>query len=163
MIRKIKESKEKVTVVMTGPCCNVAAALEKDPSIKDNIEELLIMGGAIDCKGNVERFDHDGSAEWNFYYDPEAARKVIHSGLRIVLFTLDAINNCPLRKEFYSDLAKHKKYSAAYYIGCSTTLFGIHVSDTMYMWDPVTTSYLGCEGLCKLVEREIDVELENPS
>lgn len=45
IIRLVKESKEPVTLVPTGPLTNIGLALTKAPEIKDNIEEIVLMGG----------------------------------------------------------------------------------------------------------------------
>lgn len=40
---------------------------------------LALSGGAIDVPGNVFATDaegHDGTAEWNFFWDPRAAKRV---------------------------------------------------------------------------------------
>jgi purine nucleosidase len=106
LAKKIKESKEKVTVLMTGPCTNLMAAIEIDSSIKDNIEEVVWMGGAVDVSGNVFKFDHDKSAEWNVYWDAKAAKKMFASGMNITIFSLDATNTVPVDLAFLKMNAK---------------------------------------------------------
>lgn len=41
----------RVTIVMTGPLTNLAAALVADPSLVDVIEEVVWMGGAFGVPG----------------------------------------------------------------------------------------------------------------
>ena len=48
----IKESDEKVTIIALGPLTNIATLLLADETIKDNIEEIHIMGGGF-AMGNV--------------------------------------------------------------------------------------------------------------
>ena len=62
--------KEKLTLVAVGPATNVAMALRMDPSIADNIEELVVMGGGVHCSNATQ------SAEFNFYLDPEDIKAV---------------------------------------------------------------------------------------
>src|SRR5690625_1632651 len=74
IIEQVKNSQEKVTLVPTGPLTNIALALIKDPSIKDNIDEIVLMGGGT--FGNWTP-----AAEFNIYVDAEAAKVVYESGL----------------------------------------------------------------------------------
>ena len=71
IVDTIKNSPEKITVIPVGPCSNIALALRIDPTIVENIEEIIIMGGA-DNMGN-----RTGAGEFNFFADPEAAKIVV--------------------------------------------------------------------------------------
>lgn len=78
------KTKDKITLVCLGPLTNIAAAFERCPECRNNVEEIVIMGGAVYVPGNVTP-----AAEFNFYIDPEAANAVIKSGCRIRLNPLD--------------------------------------------------------------------------
>src|SRR5699024_5977764 len=82
IIEQVKNSQEKVTLVPTGPLTNIALALIKDPSIKDNIDEIVLMGGGT--SGNWTP-----AAEFSIYVDAEAAKVVYQSGLPVTVFGLD--------------------------------------------------------------------------
>lgn len=84
IIRTVRNSPEKVVLVPTGPLTNIAMALTQAPDIIQNIERIVIMGGAIYDPGNIT-----SAAEFNIYQDPEAARIVLNSGCTIYLNTLD--------------------------------------------------------------------------
>lgn len=47
IIRTVRNSPEKVVLVPTGPLTNIAMALTQAPDIIQNIERIVIMGGAI--------------------------------------------------------------------------------------------------------------------
>lgn len=72
-----------VTLIPTGPLTNIAAALIREPRIKQGIKEIVLMGGAYGL-GNVTP-----SAEFNIFVDPEAAKVVLESGLPITMVGLD--------------------------------------------------------------------------
>ena len=61
-----------------GPLTNVALALERDRGLADRIGRCVVMGGAPCCEGNVTP-----AAEYNIWVDPEAARAVFRSKLKI--------------------------------------------------------------------------------
>ncbi|CAD2074700.1 nucleoside hydrolase [Phocicoccus pinnipedialis] len=82
IIEAVKNSKDKVTLVPTGPLTNIAMALIKEPSIKENIEEIVLMGGGT--FGNWTP-----AAEFNIFVDAEAAEVVFTSGIPLAVFGLD--------------------------------------------------------------------------
>lgn len=84
IIRTLRESEEKITLIPTGPLTNIAMALIKAPDIKEKIDRIVIMGGAVIDPGNIT-----SAAEFNIYVDPEAAKIVFASGCNIYLNTLD--------------------------------------------------------------------------
>ena len=67
IIRVLNQSNEPVTLLFTGPLTDLAKALKIEPSIQNNIEKLVWMGGTFLEKGNVEEPEHDGTAEWNAF------------------------------------------------------------------------------------------------
>jgi purine nucleosidase len=69
---------EGIMVVTLGPLTNLALALAKAPDIVGKVSRCVVMGGAANVVGNVTP-----AAEYNIWCDPEAARKVFHSGLPV--------------------------------------------------------------------------------
>ncbi len=96
IIQTLKRQSEKVTLLFTGPLTDLAKALQKDSSIVQYIEKLVWMGGTFLPKGNVEEPEHDGSAEWNAYWDPEAVKIVFDSDIEIDMVALESTNQVPL-------------------------------------------------------------------
>ena len=92
----LRNTKEKITMISTGGMTNFAMAIRMDPSIIQNIEEIVIMGGGVNVR-NITL-----AAESNFFRDPEAARIVINCGAKIKIVPLDATYSAP----FYPDDAK---------------------------------------------------------
>jgi len=72
-----------VTLVTTGALSNIAKLLIRYPEVKENISEIVMMGGSIGA-GNVTP-----AAEFNILCDPEAAEVVFNSGLNIKMCGLD--------------------------------------------------------------------------
>lgn len=69
-----------VTVLMTGPCTNIVNALQRYPTLAGRLEEVVWMAGAVKVAGNVSMYHHDGSAEWNCYWDPCAGAALLKYG-----------------------------------------------------------------------------------
>ncbi|SFM12933.1 Inosine-uridine nucleoside N-ribohydrolase [Gracilibacillus orientalis] len=92
IIEQLHNSAEPITLVPTGPLTNIAMALVKDPSIKKNINEIVLMGGGT--FGNWTP-----AAEFNIYVDAEAAKVVFESGILIRMFGLDVTHQVLATKE----------------------------------------------------------------
>ena len=59
------------SAIALGPLTNLARAIEKDRRLIDRIDEIVVMGGAVEVPGNVT-----AHAEFNIYNDPAAAEIV---------------------------------------------------------------------------------------
>ena len=83
IIETIKANKWEITLVPTGPLTNIGMAFRKAPEIIPWIKSISLMGGAIN-EGNVTP-----SAEFNIFFDPEAADIVFSSGIPIFIAPLE--------------------------------------------------------------------------
>jgi inosine-uridine nucleoside N-ribohydrolase len=70
--RLSREFAGQLTVVALGPLTNLALALRLDPELPRRVARLVIMGGAVNGRGNT----HLVPAEFNIGFDPEAAHVV---------------------------------------------------------------------------------------
>ena len=71
ILRLSREYAGELTLVTLGPLTNLALALRLDPSLPERIPRLVVMGAAVTGLGNITP-----SAEFNIYFDPEAAKVV---------------------------------------------------------------------------------------
>lgn len=90
MAEEIKNSPAKVTLMGIGPLTDFALLFKQYPEVKQNIEQIVIMGG------NIGRGNHSPLAEYNIAGDPEAAQVVFHSGLPIKVAPLEIGNKAHL-------------------------------------------------------------------
>ena len=97
---------DKVTVVTTGPMTNLATALLRDSSIKDHIEEIVLMGGST-TDGNLTKY-----AEFNILADPDAAAICFRSGIPMKMIGLNVTRKVLVLPEVVSRMEKvHTKAS----------------------------------------------------
>jgi inosine-uridine nucleoside N-ribohydrolase len=92
IIDLVKNSPEKVTILVTGAQTDMALALQEDASITDNLSQIVIMGGAFNVGGNLYESagnDNNDVAEWNIFVDPLAAKIVFNSGVPLSIVPLD--------------------------------------------------------------------------
>ncbi len=151
----LKNSKQPVTFVSTGPLTNVAPVFEEYPELKEKVEEFVIMGGAVSVKGNVDQPDHDGTAEWNFYADPVAAKKVFDTGIPIKLISLDVTNQVPVRKEFLQRLEEQSdRYRAS---RLASRIYSLVKGFNYFFWDTLTVAAVIRPELFTYKEAKLDV------
>jgi inosine-uridine nucleoside N-ribohydrolase len=80
----LRNAKEPVTLVAVGPLTNLAVAFIMDPEIIKNIEQIVVMGGGYNITNSTP------ASEFNIWYDPEAAQRVVNCGAAVTLVPLDA-------------------------------------------------------------------------
>ena len=91
--KTLRESKEPMTIVATGPLTNIALLLTSHAELRPKIARIVIMGGAAGL-GNWTP-----AAEFNIYVDPEAAEIVFQSGLPMVMAGLDVTHRAQIMGE----------------------------------------------------------------
>lgn len=164
--RKLRSAAKPLTVLITGPVSNLAMALSLEPELAAKIEEVVWMGGALGVEGNVRDYEHDGSAEWNAYWDPPATYALWQSPVPLTIFPLDATNHVPVTRDFLQRLARQRRYSLSDLAGqCwALTLGTIPSYEYVYhMWDTLTTGYLGGPQFITFREAQTEVVAAGPS
>jgi inosine-uridine nucleoside N-ribohydrolase len=136
IIEMVLASGRPVTIYAVGPLTNVARALMTSPDIADNLERIVIMGGAVDVPGNT----FDGIAEWNIYIDPAAAATVISSGVPITLVPLDATNDVPVPEGYPTTLGRAEQSDQIAYLGRLVDLFPAVTSGFYQFWDELAAA-----------------------
>jgi inosine-uridine nucleoside N-ribohydrolase len=158
LIETVERSPGQVTILALGPMTNVALALAIRPSIAPRIKQIVFMGGNLKATGNVSR-----AAEFNFWFDPEAARIVLRSAIpKKVMFSLDVCNRAPVRKAEFDQIA-----------GAGTALTKLFAEDlgnrypafyknpqaVTYLWDSLAAAWLIDPGFVTASESQyLDVQ-----
>ncbi len=96
LINTIDGAETPVTLLTLGPLTNIAEALEIQPDLLDNVDEVLMMGGAFDVGGNTLSFRARPVAEFNIWFDPVAAARVFETNVPLTIVPLDATNDVPV-------------------------------------------------------------------
>ena len=90
-----------VTLVPTGPLCNIGMLLLKHPDLKPKIARIVLMGGAM-----YRRSEYITPTEFNIFCDPESAAIVLDSGLDITMVGLDVTMHVLVEDAQYAVLEK---------------------------------------------------------
>ncbi|WP_436927882.1 nucleoside hydrolase [Halosimplex amylolyticum] len=72
IVNRCRDSPGDVTLLCIGPLTNLALAHAREEDLPDLVDEVWVMGGAVNCRGNVTP-----DAEFNFWADPDAAARVV--------------------------------------------------------------------------------------
>ena len=98
--RAIEAHGEALAIIAIGPLTNLAAVLRERPELLARAGQVVIMGGAVWCPGNVTPH-----AEFNFYRDPAAAEQVLSSGLPITVVPLDVTRQVAMDESHLAHLS----------------------------------------------------------
>ncbi len=145
-----------ITLVPVGPLTNIALALLQDPTLREKVPEIILMGGSV-IGGNASP-----AAEANIYNDPEAAKVVFNSGIPITMVGLGATSQAKLYRKHLPTLAnsgspigKFVANISDFYIGFSERI-GFEGSD---LHDPLAVGMAFDKTFAKkLWPMHIDVE-----
>ncbi len=120
---KIRERDGEVTLVPTGPLTNVALMLALHPDARP--ARIVLMGGAV-AEGNVTP-----AAEFNIWWDPEAAARVFASGIDLTMVGLDVT---------------HKALFTQAHVGRLTGRVGEMVTELLGFYDRFHREVYGFDG-----------------
>lgn len=167
MIQQIRNTEGKTTLLFTGPLTDLARALDEAPDIEEKIEKLYWMGGSFLEKGNVLEPEHDGTAEWNAFWDPDSVARVWESKLEIVLVALESTNKVPLTpavRNRWASLRRHEglDFVGQCYAACPPLVY-METNSTYYLWDVLTTAVVGQPDLVEMKTVYSKVISDGPS
>jgi inosine-uridine nucleoside N-ribohydrolase len=86
-------------LLVIGPASPIFSLLKAHAELAEYLGQVFLMGGAIECEGNATP-----AAEFNFWFDPDAAEALLASNLQITLLPLDAIRALHYSREFAAAL-----------------------------------------------------------
>ncbi|MEQ1919064.1 MAG: nucleoside hydrolase [Elusimicrobiota bacterium] len=141
MVERLQKSDEPLTVFAIGPLTNLAKALQRDPELFRRIDRLVIMGGSVRVPGNVT-----ADAEFNVWFDPEAAKLVLAAPIREkVLIGLDLTNQALIDKAKFDELSSVPGALGRLLkddLGDHYPNFNKNPKATRYIWDALASAYL---------------------
>ena len=95
-----------ITILAIGPLTNLAAAETKQPGILKKAKEIVVMGGAFHCRGNVTP-----TAEFNIWFNPKAAQVDFDSRDDIVVLPLDVTRELVFTQAMAEIATQHNSHS----------------------------------------------------
>ena len=110
IIQTCYEEKDPIYLCPTGPLTNIAKAIKKEPRIKEKIKEIVFMGGAGLCLGNISP-----AAEFNIFVDPHAANIVLNSGIPLVMLGLDVTHKVNVDDRIIQTIEKNNNRASKFF------------------------------------------------
>lgn len=148
IIRTAHELKGELVIVPIGPLTNIASAIKKDATLKNNVKKIVLMGG----------WATNPAPEWNILCDPEAADIVFKSGIPVYAVGLDVTLQCTLDGDIL-DLVRNQKTPDGKLLSLWFDRWSKHFNfNKSVMHDPLAVATLVAD-LCTFEEKRIAVDL----
>ncbi|HUO78559.1 MAG TPA: nucleoside hydrolase [Steroidobacteraceae bacterium] len=128
LIRQVRAHPHEVTVYAAGPLTDIALAIAIDPEFAGLAQGLVIMGGSLNPQTDDPEFASSPRHEFNFWFDPEAARITLRAHWpRIDVTTVDVSIKAMFTAEMLAAIARSKEPAAQYIARYS--------QERYYLWD----------------------------
>jgi len=122
LLETIRQHPGELTLIATGPMTNLAVARERDPATFRQLKGIIQMGGAVAVPGNTSPH-----AEFNLFVDPEAAARVLESGVPLRLVPLDVTEQLVLTRARVRELALARDSAVFQFVReCTVLYFDFH-------------------------------------
>ena len=135
IVRLVHKYPGEVVLWAGGPLANYALALKLDPAVATLAKEFVLMGGGLYAdKGAIDAGAIDARREFNWWFDPEAARIVLRAPWKKLTITpIDISVKTRYTPEMKSAISK---------AGTAITQYLDKYSLSGYMWDEIAGAAL---------------------
>lgn len=137
IVDTVKANPGEVTILAVGPLTNLALAFRLHPEIVPMVKRIVYMGGAIDVPGNVTP-----AAEFNWWFDPEAARIVLREPIEHVIIPLDVTNTAKFDKAVYDRISGSGTPVADMFAATYKRRFDSDPKAVAEVWDTLAAAYV---------------------
>ncbi len=128
LIRQVHAHPHQVTIYAAGPLTDIALALAIDPHFAELTQGLVVMGGSLNPHTDDPEFATSPRHEFNFWFDPEAARITLRAHWpRIDVTTVDVSIKAMFSQAMLDEISKSANPAARYIAKYS--------KDRYYLWD----------------------------
>jgi inosine-uridine nucleoside N-ribohydrolase len=155
LIRQVHAHPRQVTIYAAGPLTNIALALAIDPHFAELTKGIVIMGGSLNPQTDDPEFATDPRHEFNFWFDPEAARITLRAHWpRIDLTTADVSIKAPFTQAMLDQISKSPNPAARYIAKYSQYRY--------YLWDELAAcAWLDPSLITKENQVYMDIDLSH--
>lgn len=140
IIDTVRENPNEVTLVALGPLTNIALAFRLAPDIIPLTKSIIYMGGSAFFHGNVTP-----SAEFNWWFDAEAADIVLSQEMDHLIIPLDATDKLLFNIDIYNHLVNtypEHMMTKMYFLPKFKDVFASNPQYTIPVWDALVPAYM---------------------
>jgi len=155
LIRQVRAHPGQVTIYAGGPLTNIALAVAIDPQFAELTRGIVIMGSSMNPQTDDPEFATSPRHEFNFWFDPEAARIVLRARWpRIDVTTVDVSIKAMFTQEMFDAISRSSNPAAQY--------ISKFARERYYLWDELAAcAWLVPSIITKIREVYMDVDLSH--
>src|SRR5271154_1816577 len=128
LIRQVRSHPHEVSIFGDGPLTDIALAISIYPHFPEMTKGIFLMGGSLNPQTDDPEFATSPRHEFNFWYDPEAARIVLRAHWpRIDVTTVDVSIKTMFSQEMLDAISRSQQPAAQYIAKYSDQRY--------YQWD----------------------------
>jgi inosine-uridine nucleoside N-ribohydrolase len=136
LVRMVHKYPHEVTIYEGGPMTNLALANAIDPHFAELAEELVFMGGSLSPQTGDPEFASSPRHEFNFWFDPEAAKSVLAAPWKKIVCTpVDISVKTRITDAMIAEINKSNSPAAQYVVK-----FFMKDQGGFYMWDELAAA-----------------------
>jgi purine nucleosidase len=158
LIRMVHKYPHEVTIYEGGPMTNLALANAIDPHFAELAESLVFMGGSLSPQTDDAEFVSSPRHEFNFWFDPEAAKSVLQAPWRKIVCTpVDISVKTRITPEMVAEIKKSNSLAAQYVVK-----YFLADQGGSYMWDELAAAaWMDPTLITKKVTRYMSVDIDH--
>jgi inosine-uridine nucleoside N-ribohydrolase len=155
LIRQVRAHPGDITILAFGPLTNIALAIAIDPKFAEMTKGIVIMGSSLNPQSKEIEFATNPRYEFNFWFDPEAARIVLRAPWpRIDVTTIDVAIQAMFTQDMFDAITRAKSPAAQYVAKYAT--------DRFYLYDELAAcAWLEPKLITKTHEVYMDVDVSH--
>ncbi len=158
LIRMVHKYPHEVTIYEGGPMTNLALANAIDPHFPELAAGLVFMGGSLDPRTDDPEFASRPRHEFNFWFDPEAAKSVLQAPWKKIVCTpVDISVKTRITPEMVAEIKTSNNPAAQYVVK-----FFMAEQGGSYMWDELAAAaWMDPTLITKTETRYLSVDLDH--
>jgi inosine-uridine nucleoside N-ribohydrolase len=155
LIRQVHAHPHEVTVYAAGPLTDIALAISLDAHFAELAQGLVVMGGSLNPHSEDPEFATSPRHEFNFWFDPEAARITLRAHwARIDVTTVDISIKAMFTQAMLEAISQSPN-PAAQYIAKNS-------QERYYLWDELAAcAWLDHSIITKEISLYADVDVSH--
>jgi purine nucleosidase len=155
LVRQVRAHPGQVTIYAAGPLTNIALAISIEPRFAELTQGIVVMGSSLNPQTEDPEFATSPRHEFNFWFDPEAARIVLRANWpRIDVTTVDVSIKAMFTQEMFDAIARSPNPAARY--------IATYARERYYLWDELAAcAWLDPTIITKVRQVYMDVDLSH--